>query len=116
MKRSTETNIHARPPVHRKTFEAYFTGLILCVLLTVVSFWLVAHKSLYNITHIYISLAVLALAQFLLQAICFLRLNAGKDRAWNLLPFLMTLLIVTIFIGGSLWIMYHLNYNMTLHD
>jgi cytochrome o ubiquinol oxidase operon protein cyoD len=59
-----------------------------------------------------ISLSILAIMQLLVQCICFLRLNTSKTGRWNVLPFLFTIFIIAIFIGGSLWIMVNLNYNM----
>jgi len=95
----------------KKTLCAYLWGFSLCVLLTLLSFALVQWQLLAGIT-LYLALAGLALTQLLVQVICFLGLNVSKEGQWNLLPFLFTLLIIIILAGGSLWIMYNLNYNM----
>lgn len=94
-----------------KTLLAYVVGFTLCVVLTLIAFGLVTMHVLTNIT-LYISLAFLAIMQLFVQTICFLRLNTSKEGQWNLLPFLFVLLIVAIFVGGTLWIMYNLNYYM----
>lgn len=95
----------------RKTLKAYVIGFVLCIALTMVAFTLVG-KHLLSTDDLYISLAGLAVVQLFVQSICFLRLNAGEEGRWNLMPFLFTVFIVSVLVGGSLWIMYNLNYNM----
>lgn len=56
----------------------------------------------------------LAVAQLLIQLYAFLHLGKHSASDWSLLAFLYTALLVVILAGGSLWIMYHLNYNMML--
>lgn len=97
---------------NQKTLSAYVIGLVLCLILTFISFALV-QKHLLSDTSLYISLALLAILQLCVQASCFLRLNTSKEGQWNLLPFLFSLLIIAILVGGTFWIMYNLNYNMT---
>lgn len=105
-------NHHQESGGKAKTLSAYLVGLILSLGLTVFAFALVefhwaASELLYPL------LISLALIQLAVQSICFLRLNASPEGRWNLLPFLFALFIVFIMVGGSLWIMYHLNYNMS---
>ena len=95
----------------QKTLKAYIIGLILCVILTLIAFGLVEHKPLAT-NDIFIALSVLAIIQLFVQAICFLRLNCSEDGRWNLLPFLFTIFVIAVLVGGSLWIMYNLNYDM----
>lgn len=96
----------------QKTLSSYVVGIILCIVLTLIAFGLV-EKRLLTDTMLYITLSALAIVQLLVQSICFLRLNVSKEGRWNLLPFLFTILIIAILVGGSLWIMYNLNYNMS---
>lgn len=94
-----------------KTLTAYVTGFVLCILLTMASFGLV-DKHILAGADLYVALAVLALAQLFVQVICFLRLNASAEGQWNLMPFLFSIVVVMILVGGSFWIMYNLNYYM----
>ncbi|HVE44155.1 MAG TPA: cytochrome o ubiquinol oxidase subunit IV [Gammaproteobacteria bacterium] len=94
-----------------KTLSAYLIGMILSLLLTGMAFSLLEWKILTGTT-LYYALGVLAVIQFIIQSACFLRLNFTQEGRWHILPFLFTLLIIVILLGGSLWIMYHLNYNM----
>jgi cytochrome o ubiquinol oxidase operon protein cyoD len=53
-----------------------------------------------------------ALVQVVVHLVFFLHMNGSSDQRWNLMAFLFTLLIVAVLVGGSIWIMYHLNHNM----
>ncbi|MBI5273965.1 MAG: cytochrome C oxidase subunit IV family protein [Chlamydiales bacterium] len=50
--------------------------------------------------------------QVLFQLIFFLHLGIESKPRWNLLIFLFMLLIIAVLVGGSLWIMYSLNYTL----
>lgn len=95
----------------KKTLRSYIIGLLLSLIFTLCSFGIVSHHSL-STEYIFVSLAVLAIAQLIAQVVFFLRMNASEEGRWNLMPFLFTILIVAVIVGGSLWIMYNLNYNM----
>lgn len=95
----------------KKTLSAYITGLVLCIILTLIAFHLVEKKSL-TPNYLYIALAALAVVQLIVQVVCFLRLNVSAEGRWNLMPFLFVILLVGILVCGSLWIMYNCNYNM----
>lgn len=95
----------------QKTFGAYLVGLILCVILTLIAFGLVDKRS-FDSAGLFIAVSVLAIIQFFVQCICFLRLNAGVEGRWNLWPFLFSIFVIAVLVGGSLWIMYNLNYFM----
>ncbi len=103
----------------RKSLAGYVTGLILCLVLTLLSFGLVAvhlkggvdaHEM--SNAGLFVTILILALIQLFVQVTCFLRLNASKEGRWDLMPFLFTIFIVCVVVGGSMWIMHNLNYNM----
>jgi len=94
-----------------KTLTTYLVGFNASLFLTIIAFYLV-FRHLLSDTHLYIAVVLLALAQLYVQVIFFLRVNASKESRMNLLSFLFTILIITVLVGGSLWIMYNLNYNM----
>ncbi len=100
----------------RKTLSSYVVGLTFSLILTLLAFAIIEfgiiEKRIFTNQFTYISLTVLAVTQLIVQAICFLRLNSSREGQWNLLPFLFTIFIIAILAGGSLWIMYNLNYNM----
>lgn len=96
----------------KKTKLVYITGFILCVILTVIPFGLVMDKSVVA-SQKYTAIFICALLQFLVQVVCFLRVNARTLQAKvNLFSFIFSIFVLVIIVGGSLWIMWNLNYNM----
>ncbi len=81
------------------------------MLLTGVSF-LVARTSLVWQPSIPIALFVLAIAQMGVHLVFFLHITSGPDSINNVMALAFGVLIVMLLIGGSLWIMSHLNHNM----
>jgi len=62
------------------------------------------------------ALAVLALTQFMVQLVAFLHLGRETRPRWKLLVFGFMVGVVVILVLGSLWIMYNLNYHMSLQQ
>jgi cytochrome o ubiquinol oxidase operon protein cyoD len=96
----------------QKTLGIYITGIIGCTILTLISFWAVMASG-YERSTIFEIIYASACIQFLVQLICFLRLNVKTQQSrTNVMSFIFTGVILTSIIVGSLWIMYNLNYNM----
>ena len=55
---------------------------------------------------------IAAIIQILVHLHYFLHLDRSSSQRWNLMTFLFTTLVLAIFIGGSLWIMFDLHYRM----
>jgi cytochrome o ubiquinol oxidase operon protein cyoD len=91
--------------------RGYVIGLALSALLTAASLY-VLHTDLIWAPAIPIALAVLAVAQMGVQLVFFLHLTTAPDNTNNVLALAFGILIVALVIGGSLWIMAHLNHNM----
>ena len=87
------------------------TGLGLAVILTATSFW-AANTTLLWAPGIPLGLAVLAIAQMGVHLVFFLHITTGPDNTNNVLALAFGLLIVTLVVAGSLWIMANLNANM----
>jgi cytochrome o ubiquinol oxidase subunit IV len=98
----------------KKKLTRYVFGFVLSLVLTLVAFGAVAGAVLPGIEQGWIVafLLVLATAQLAVQLILFLHLGEEPSPKWNLLAFCFAVLIVGIVVGGSLWIMNHLNHNM----
>ena len=92
----------------------YTIGLVLAVILTAMSFW-VANTSLLWAPGVALGLAVLAIAQMGVHLVFFLHITTGPDNTNNVLALAFGVLIVTLVVAGSLWIMANLNENMMLH-
>lgn len=97
---------------HHGTPLSYIVGFALSVLLTLVSFVLVGQHFLPSKGFVMIALAVLAIVQLFIQVVFFLHVNTSPYARWNLLSFIFTVFVVVILAGGSLWIMYNLDYYM----
>jgi cytochrome o ubiquinol oxidase operon protein cyoD len=89
----------------------YTIGLLLAVILTATSFW-VANTSLLWAPGISLGLAVLAIAQMGVHLVFFLHITTGRDNSNNVLALAFGVLIVTLVVAGSLWIMTNLNDSM----
>ena len=95
--------------------RGYLAGLGLASLLTCVSF-ATASTSLVWQPSIPVALAVLAVAQMGVHIVFFLHLTTGPDNVNNVMALAFGVLIVLLLIGGSLWIMSHLNHGMMPMD
>lgn len=100
------------------SLKSYLTGFAIAVVLTVVPFWMVMDQVLDSFT---VALIIMALAgvQMVVHLIFFLHMDAKSESGWNMMALLFTILIVSIVLIGSLWVMFHLNTNMMIpmdHD
>ncbi len=95
----------------RQGIEGYLIGLALAALLTVASFYVVYTNLIWG-PGIAVMLAVLAVAQIGVHLVFFLHITTAPDNTNNVLALAFGVLIVVLLIGGSLWIMDHLNHNM----
>jgi cytochrome o ubiquinol oxidase operon protein cyoD len=93
----------------------YATGLGLAILLTATSFF-VAGTDLVWQPSIPVALVVLAIAQMGVHLVFFLHITTSPDNTNNVMALAFGLLIVFLVVGGSLWIMGHLNQNMMPMD
>jgi len=89
----------------------YLVGFGLAVFLTVVSFVLAAIDALPKTT-VLIGLFAAALLQMMVHLYFFLHLDSSSRQRWNLITFAFSLLLIFIFVGGSIWVMITLNARM----
>jgi len=95
----------------RGNFDAYFTGFILSVALTVIAFGLVMSGETSRQVMLW-GICSAGIVQILVHLHYFLHLDFSSGKRWNVLALLFTFLIMTIFVGGTLWVMYTLNFRM----
>ena len=89
----------------------YVIGLVLAALLTAASFAVVYTNLIWG-PAIPASLVTLAVAQMGVHLVLFLHLTTAPDNTNNAMALAFGVLIVALIVGGSLWIMEHLNRNM----
>ncbi|MEX2963611.1 cytochrome o ubiquinol oxidase subunit IV [Microbulbifer sp. TYP-18] len=88
--------------------QSYLTGFVLSVILTVIPFW--AAMTGYFSKSIAIPLVVvLAVVQVVVHLKYFLHLNFSTKGQANTFAFLFTALIIVMFVGLSIWVIYASN-------
>ena len=86
----------------------YTVGLLGAVILTATSFWAANTPVLWG-PGVALGLAVLAIAQMGVHLVFFLHITTGPDNTNNVLALAFGILIVSLVVIGSLWIMTNLN-------
>lgn len=92
---------------------SYSVGLVLAMILTIAAFSLVLTHAIASPVAIIAVILALALVQLAVQLGFFLHLGQGEDSKWNAAQFCFTFGGVIVVVLASVWIMAHLNYNMT---
>jgi cytochrome o ubiquinol oxidase operon protein cyoD len=95
----------------RGNFRAYTVGFVLAIILTAIAFGLVMSGTQPRwlvLTGIFSA----GITQILIHFHYFLHLDTSSSARWNILALILTILIVALFVGGTLWIMYHLKYRL----
>jgi cytochrome o ubiquinol oxidase operon protein cyoD len=93
------------------SLRGYLVGYLVAALLTIASF-LAAETSALTPSSVTAAITVLAIAQMLVHLIFFLHISTSPNQRTNILAFAVTLIIVSMIVAGSLWIMSHLESNM----
>jgi cytochrome o ubiquinol oxidase operon protein cyoD len=94
---------------HHPTLRQYIIGFVLAIILTVIPFALVIGNVKTDMLAV---IAACAAAQIIVHAVYFLHLNRSAEQHWNRLALLYVMFMIVIVIGGSVWIMHSLDYNM----
>lgn len=95
----------------RGSLKSYLTGFVLALILTAIPFAMVmsgAFSAAATLTGIFGA----AMVQILVHLHYFLHLDSSSSARWNVLALAFTILILSLFVGGTLWIMSNLNYRM----
>ncbi len=92
--------------------RSYLIGLVLAALLTAASFSILRFHIVWA-PAIPVALIVFAIAQMGVHLVFFLHITTGPDNTNNVMALAFGILIVILLLGGSIWIMAHLNGNMT---
>ncbi|MFA4903237.1 MAG: cytochrome o ubiquinol oxidase subunit IV [Desulfobaccales bacterium] len=95
----------------RGSLKSYLTGFVLSLILTAIPFALVMSGTL-SPTATLSGIFVAGIVQIMVHLHYFLHLDTTSAARWNVLALIFTLLIMVLFVGGTLWIMSSLNYRM----
>ena len=93
------------------SYKDYTIGFILSVILTAIPFWLVMTHRLAPETTKFVILGFAAV-QLVVHMIYFLHMNSKSEGGWNMMAFILTIILLFIVLTGSIWVMYHMNANM----
>jgi cytochrome o ubiquinol oxidase operon protein cyoD len=97
---------------HPGSFASYATGFIIAVVLTVAAYLMVMGQWFESGVLVFIIMG-LAAVQLVVQLVFFLHLGRDGVR-WKAAAFYAMFIILVLIVGGSLWIMYNLDYNMMM--
>lgn len=96
----------------RGSRTSYITGFILSIVLTALAFGLVMQGRALPRGLVFVTIFAAATVQMLVHLHYFLHLDTSSKARWNVLALILTVLIMILFVVGSLWIMSNLNYRM----
>jgi len=97
--------------VSRGSLKSYLTGFILSLILTAIAFASVMSGALSSAAAL-AGIFMAGIVQILVHLHYFLHLDTTSAARWNVVALVFTLLIMALFVGGTLWIMSSLNYRM----
>lgn len=97
------------------SFKPLFLGFILSLVL-VVAMYRIADRTHLTGDLFTITIFGLAIGQALLQLFFFMHVGMETKPHWVSITFIFTVLVIFIVIGGSIWIMNNLDYNMMPMD
>lgn len=97
--------------ISRGSLRSYLTGFVLALILTAMPFALVMSGTLSSSAALAGILSA-GVVQILVHLHYFLHLDTSSAARWNVLALIFTLLIMILFVGGTLWIMHSLYYRM----
>ena len=93
------------------SLKSYLTGFVLSLILTAIPFALVMSGA-WSSSTILAGILSAGIVQILVHLYYFLHLDTSSAARWNVLAMIFTVLIMLLFVGGTLWIMSSLNYRM----
>lgn len=92
------------------SYKPVAIGFFVSLICTLAAYFIVS-KQVMSTSFAMPLVAVLGLLQTLFQVVFFFHIGKESKPRWNLLMFLFMALVVFLIVGGSIWIMYNLNYN-----
>ena len=95
----------------RGSLKSYLTGFVFSLILTAIPFSLVMN-GVWSFPATLAGICIAGTGQILVHLYCFLHLDTSSAARWNVLAMIFTLLIMVLFVGGTIWIMSSLHYRM----
>jgi cytochrome o ubiquinol oxidase subunit IV len=95
----------------RGSLTSYLTGFVLSLILTAIPFAMVMSGT-WSSPAILAGIFGAGIVQILVHLYYFLHLDTSSAARWNVLAMIFTVLIMVLFVGGTIWIMSSLHYRM----
>lgn len=92
-------------------FKSYLRGFLLALVLTIVPFGLVGLKLLPVLPTVAL-IVVLAVTQMIVHLRYFLHVDLTPNRRDNLFSLVFAAVVIFIMVGGTVWIIFNLQYRM----
>ncbi|MBX4181200.1 cytochrome o ubiquinol oxidase subunit IV [Sodalis sp. CWE] len=106
------SNILRDSDLFKNYCKSYLIGFLTSVLLTIISFAVVLQRISIDERILVAVLIICAIFQVLIHLKYFLHLSSMPEQRWNLIAFIFAVLVISILVTGSLWIMGHLDHNL----
>ncbi len=97
--------------ISRGSLRSYLTGFVLSLILTAIPFALVMSGAL-SAAAALAGIIAAGCVQVLVHLYYFLHLDTSSEAHWNLLALIFTLVIMVLYVGGTIWIMNSLYHRM----
>ena len=94
-----------------KTYKPQIYGFLLSIILTLATYFIVVDHYLSGAS-LLVAIFGFSCLQAIVQLIFFFHIGLESKPRWNLIILLFLVLVIVVVIGGSMWIMYNLNYHM----
>ncbi len=93
------------------SLKSYFTGFVLSLILTGIPFAMVMSGT-WSSSATLAGIFSAGVVQILVHLHYFLHLDTSSAARWNVVALIFTLLIMVLFVGGTIWIMFNLYHRM----
>jgi cytochrome o ubiquinol oxidase operon protein cyoD len=93
------------------SYKPQFIAFVVSLILTIAAYRIVSHYQLSD-TILMFTIAGLGVLQALFQLVFFMHLGLEEKPHWGMMTFLFMVLVIIVVIGGTLWIMSNLDYNL----
>ncbi len=93
------------------SLKSYLTGFVLSLILTAIPFALVM-SGVVSPSAALAGILSAGIVQILVHLHYFLHLGSSSAARWNVLAMIFTVLIMILFVGGTIWIMNNLYHRM----
>ncbi len=96
------------------TLKSYIIGFAGCLILTLTAYF-AATGHFFSKMGSDLAVAAIAVCQGGVFLALFFELGHDQKPDWNMTVFLFMIGVAALIVAGSVWIMYHLNYNLMPH-